>query len=380
MTIISSRRGVLGSALVCGGVLSAGSMLHATASTLAAELDSDFVHRLARLGGLTGCSVALARNGVPLLSITAGMASLVADRPVGNTTLFHIASITKVVIARALVALAEAGPLDLDTPVGDYVGFAVSNPAFPNLPITTRQLLSHSSSISDQHYYEVDFRTQGADSPLPLAEFVTDYLVPGSRHYAAANFSSEHAPGSQWDYCNVGYALAGLVGERLTGNFRQWIAKVMFKPLEIGDAFWGVEGLPPTRVALPYEDREDGLAALEPVGFPDWPAGGLRMRADQLAQVLSAPMGQFSTLQILEQQVLPGLAPWLTGQGLGWQYSLLGNRALPNHWGGDPGVITTAYLDPDQECAVTVLATGSPSAAARDAIMAIALHMFGQSQ
>lgn len=377
MTITLSRRAVLGSAMICGGLLSAGSALHASA---VAEPNQDYVKEHVRLGGLTGCSVAIARNGVPLLSMTAGMASLVADRPVGNTTLFHIASITKVVVARALVALSEAGPLDLDTPVDDYLGFAVTNPAFPDLPITTRQLLSHSSSISDQHYYEVDFRTRGADSPLPLADFTTDYLLPGSRHYTAANFSSEHAPGSRWEYCNVAYALAGLIGELLTGNFRQWIDEVLFKPLEIGDVFWGVGSLPPARVALPYEYGEDGPVAIEPVGFPDWPAGGLRMRADHLAQVLSAPMGQFSASQMLEQQALPGLAPWLTGQGLGWQFSILGQRMLPNHWGGDPGVITAAYFDPDQQSAVTVLATGSPTGAARDAIKAIAQHMFGQSQ
>lgn len=380
MTIIASRRAVLGSALAGGCALSVGSMLHASASVLADEPDPDFIRAQVRRGGLIGCSVAMARNGKSALSLSDGMASLVTDRPVGNTTLFHIASITKVVVARTLIALAEAGRLDLDAPTGDYVGFAVTNPAFPDLPITTRQLLSHSSSISDQHYFEVDFRTRGTDSPLPLAEFVTDYLVPGSRHYTAANFSSEHAPGSHWEYCNVGYALAGLVGERLTGNFRQWIAEVMFKPLEIGDAFWGVEGLPPTRVALPYEDGEDGPVAFEPVGFPDWPAGGLRMRADQLAQALSAPMDQYTASQMLERHTLPGLAPWLAGQGLGWQFSMLGGRTLPNHWGGDPGVITAAYLDPDRQTAVTVLATGSATAAAREAIKAIALHMFGQSQ
>jgi len=61
----------------------------------------------------------------------------------------RIASISKTVVAIGVMKLVESGELDLDSYGSAYLGCALRNPAFPDRPISLRQLLSHTSSIRD---------------------------------------------------------------------------------------------------------------------------------------------------------------------------------------------------------------------------------------
>lgn len=75
--------------------------------------------------------------------------------------------------------------------------------------------------------------------------------------------------------------------------------------------------------------------------------------------------------EMLAMRMPAGMPNWLTGQGLGWQQSLLGGVPRINHWGGDPGVLTMVYLDPDRSAAVVVLCNTSGTPKCRDALKAI---------
>ena len=57
---------------------------------------------------------------------------------------------TKLTVALGVMRLVEAGRLDLDRDVSDYLGWTLRNPAFPDRPITLRLLLSHTSSVRDE--------------------------------------------------------------------------------------------------------------------------------------------------------------------------------------------------------------------------------------
>ena len=63
-----------------------------------------------------------------------------------HDTLYRMASISKLVTTIGAMRLVDAGRLDLDADIGQYLGYAVRNPHFPNVPITTRMLLTHTSS------------------------------------------------------------------------------------------------------------------------------------------------------------------------------------------------------------------------------------------
>jgi CubicO group peptidase (beta-lactamase class C family) len=73
--------------------------------------------------------------------------------PVDEYSMFRIASISKLVAAVGIMQQVEAGTIDLDEDVSTYLGFTLRNPNFPDVPITCRHLMSHTSSIRDEPTY-----------------------------------------------------------------------------------------------------------------------------------------------------------------------------------------------------------------------------------
>lgn len=350
------------------------------------EIDA-FVRDEMEKAKIPGLALGLVRNGSVQLTRGYGVADMTSRRPVTVDTMFHIASITKTVTATAVVSLAEAGRLDLDEPVNRHLDFRLANPAHPDAPITFRHLLMHVSGISDQTYYKVDFRERGRDAVTPLAKFLNDYLVPGGRYWSEGGSFSTGAPGSTWDYSNVAYGLLGHLAGRIAGqDMREYVHRRFFAPLGMRHSVWRIAEVPNWLRATPY-DMVDGLPMpVEHVGFPDWPAGMLRSSIADFTRFLAAVanggiaqgtriLGAASVAQMLEMHTPAGLPGWLTGQGLGWAESTLGDVRRINHWGGDPGVFTVAYLDPASRTGVAIFTNLSVSAESKSAVKAIADRM-----
>ena len=51
--------------------------------------------------------------------------------------------------------LAEQGKIDLDADISCYLGFTLRNPNYPDTPITSKMLLSHTSSLRDGEVYTI---------------------------------------------------------------------------------------------------------------------------------------------------------------------------------------------------------------------------------
>ncbi|WP_235654547.1 serine hydrolase domain-containing protein [Sphingobium yanoikuyae] len=343
-------------------------------------------------GGIPGLAVGLARSGQVLLARGYGYADMASRRPVTVDSMFHIASITKTVIATGIMMLAEEGRISLDEPVNRHLDFPVVHPAAPQDAITARHLLTHMSGISDATYYDVDFRTPGKDSPLGLGEFLRSYLVPGGSHYTPSGSYAKAAPGQTYNYCNVGYGLLGYLGGRIAGmDFRTYLQRRLFAPLGMKRLSWTLADVPPRLRVIPYDESEGHLSPVEPVGFPDWSAGMLRASISGFMPFLAASANRGAAgrarmlrapamAQMLEMHQPPGLPTWLTGQGLGWMQSDEGGVSRINHWGGDPGVFTAAYIDPASMAGVAIFTNTSATAASRAAIRAIASHLLDHAR
>lgn len=340
-----------------------------------------------RSGSMPGLAVGIARNGRVLFDKGYGFADVARRRPVTTKSMFHIASVTKTVTATGIMMLVEDGRLALDAPVNRYLDFKVANPAHPDVPITVRHLLMHMSSISDETYYNVDFRTRGQDSPLVLGDFLRSYLVPGGAHYTAARCFSKSAPGLAFDYSNVGYGLLGYLAGRAGGmDFRNYLRQRLFDRLGMREVSWTVAGVPARLRVIPYESGDGGLVSVEPVGFPDWSTGMLRTSISSFMPFVAAAanrgmaghtkmLDETSMAQLLTMHAPPGLPSWMTGQGLGWMESADGGKPHINHWGGDPGVFTAAYLDPASTTGIAIFTNGTATDRSKVAMKAIARHL-----
>ena len=108
-------------------------------------------------------AVAFSRTG-ELGASAEGIADPATGRLATPDDPVRVASISKLVVGLGVMRLVEQGKLDLDKPVGDYLGFPVANPAFPADPVTLRQLLSHTSSLHD---HDDQYAIPLGDSPAP---------------------------------------------------------------------------------------------------------------------------------------------------------------------------------------------------------------------
>jgi CubicO group peptidase (beta-lactamase class C family) len=211
-----------------------------------------------------------------------------ADDPV------RIASISKLVTAIGVMRLVEQGKLDLDADVSDLLGWKLRNPAFPDVPITLRMLLSHQSSLTDR-----------VDYVLPMdADLKTVLANPKA-------WDDEHAPGTYWRYVNFNFPVVASVMERATGErFDKLMQRLVLAPLKIDACYnWascsaatrakavvlyrdgrpvkddakGVAGCPVTPAADGSCDLESWRAGANGAMFS--PQGGLRISMLGLARI-----------------------------------------------------------------------------------------------
>ena len=127
---------------------------------------------------IPGLSVAIGRGSQLIWSEGFGYSDMTHNVMVTPLTKFRIGSVSKPITAAALAILVEAGALDLNAPVQDYV------PSFPEKrwPVTTRQLAGHLGGI--RHYRGLENFSR-ANYPTVLsgiAIFADDLLInePGT--------------------------------------------------------------------------------------------------------------------------------------------------------------------------------------------------------
>ncbi len=173
-----------------------------------------------------GCAVALAKDGQTLYSHGYGSANLEYGVPLADTTVLESGSVAKQFTASALVLLAQDGKLSLDDDIRKYL------PEVPNFgkTITIRNLLTHTSGLRDQWgLLGIEGRGPGLQvhSPATTLDLVA--------HQKMLNFP----PGSEYLYSNTGYALAGIIVERVSGkSLQEFSQERMFRPLGMTHTQW----------------------------------------------------------------------------------------------------------------------------------------------
>ncbi len=100
---------------------------------------------------VVGASVAITtKDNATRYTAAFGFADLGKQRKLTADTPMHLASVSKLFTVSALVQLFERKGYDLNGDVNDFIDFKVRNPRHPKLPITVKQLVTHTSSISDE--------------------------------------------------------------------------------------------------------------------------------------------------------------------------------------------------------------------------------------
>ena len=268
----------------------------------------------------------------------------------------------------AALSLAESGLLDLDRDVSADLGYAVRSPFAPEVPVTMRMLLTHTSGLTDSGPYG----TRGLEGGCTLRELL-----------AAPDSWRDRAPGASFEYSNLGAGVAGVVIERAAGQpFDDVLQKRVFAPLGIRASYdprriapagdlangYSVRGILPPR--LRYDAAR--LAARPPEPFDperDYLIAAGRMITDsrglaRLIRLLASADGMGvlapESLQMMRscQDGAPGIAH--AGRGLNCAFlpDVFPGFSPVGHQGVAYGMCAELFADPASGCGVGLMTSG----------------------
>ena len=162
-------------------------------------------------------SVLIARDGKILLQKSYGFAYKEGRIPLSDSTMFQLASVSKVITATAILMLHERKQLDINQPFQTYF------PDFNYEGITIRELLNHRSGLPNYIYF---LNTEIGKAP---EKFSNQKMYDLMCFKAPAPYLK---PNKRFNYCNTNYALLALLVEKVTGTpFEDFLQNELFKPL-----------------------------------------------------------------------------------------------------------------------------------------------------
>ena len=197
---------------------------------------SNKLEEIGKRNHLTGMSVCVIKSGKPICKVNEGFRDIARNLPVNDSTVFRIASISKMFTVTALMQLYDQGRFKLTDDVSSYLGFKLQNPNFPNVPITFTMLMSHTGSLRDGKGYDDFLSASYQGNSIPELRSV---LCRDGTRYTEDIWSNSDAPGTGvFSYANINFGILGTLVECISHQrFDTYCIEHIFKTLQIGASF-----------------------------------------------------------------------------------------------------------------------------------------------
>ena len=304
----------------------------------------EFVEQMMDEQQIPGVSLAILVDGEIVFSEGFGYADLENRVPMWPHTKMRIGSVSKPITSVALARLYEAGILDLDAPIQQYV------PNFPEkrFPITVKQVAGHLAGI--RHYRNEEFLSSRRFGTIEegLAIFRNDTLL--------------FEPGSRYSYSSYGWNLISAVVEGASGtSFLDYMADHVFLTLGLRHTVADYTDSLIYHRTRYYE--KDGNSRVINAPYVDnsykWAGGGFLSTAEDLVRFGDAMINsdflkpETVALFFASQTTTDGEE---TGYGIGWSSGTTEDgRYWVGHGGGSVGGTTAFTMYPDEKIVVAVI-------------------------
>ncbi len=317
-----------------------------------------------------GMSTLIVKDGEIVWIESYGMADVDNSVIVTDSTVFLLASVSKLFTGTALMKLYQDGLIDLDEDINNYLPFNINNPNYPADSITFRMLMTHTSSIKDNNtvldtYYSI------GDPTIALADIIQRYFDVTGVDYDPVNNFHNNAPNTFYDYSNIATALSGYLVELVSGMpFSEYCNINIFDKLCMKSTSWYYSDFDSAIVARPHAWSGSQYTPYTQYGFADYPDGQLRSSITDMANFVIAYLqdGTFNSQQILNassvNEMLTLQVPTIEStQGLNWYTEQIflsggGTQDVWGHNGGENGVSTDLYINPINNIGIVVLSNG----------------------
>lgn len=261
------------------GLFLAGSIYLGAASATAApdvaetEAALDRVIAAVGAGDGPGCVTGVASGGRVLAWRAAGSANLELGVPLSRQSAFDIASTSKQFTAVSAAILARRGKLDLDADIRTYL--PDMHPFDP--PIRVRDLIHHSSGLPDV-YEPLSWQFGDEDGN----RYPPELTLRTARGIKALRF----APGTKYEYSNLGYLLLAEIVETVSGQtLRRFAQENIFGPMGMTNTHFhdNMREVVPNRASA-YTLAPDGRWEWRHSDFDVVGDGGVYSTLDDLAK------------------------------------------------------------------------------------------------
>jgi CubicO group peptidase (beta-lactamase class C family) len=243
-----------------------------------------------------GATVLVRKDGKELLKKGYGFSDISKKKSVDpESTIFRLASISKLFTWVSVMQLVEQGKLDLDADVNKYLDFHIA-PAF-GMPITLRNLMTHTGGFEEEIR---DILLTDPKKATPLREFLIENQP-----------RRMFPPGEVPAYSNYGVGLGGYIVQRASGQmFEDYVAEHIFQPLAMKHSSFRQ---PPAEnlSQLPSEGYRNNTEK-PAVGFEIFtpaPAGGISSTASDMGRFAEALLngGELDGHRILKPETLQSM-------------------------------------------------------------------------
>ncbi|WP_328906124.1 beta-lactamase family protein [Streptomyces sp. NBC_00234] len=316
---------------------------------------------------------------------SSGVHDLKTHRPADPDARFRAGSVTKVFTAATVLQLAAERKVGLDRPARDYLPQDV--PATYG-DVTVRQLLNHTSGLPS------------ADFPGSTTEdaYANRFHVYSPREMVASATAKEELfpAGTRQNYSNIGYTVAGLLIEKVTGHsYEDEVTRRILKPLGLhGTSFPGTD----PRIHGPHNHgyqklvRADGTTVLRDASVwsatDGWAAGDIISTTRDLEHFTEALFGGHVVRGPLLEEMftLPdaSVRDYRTGDPAAYSAGLtswkLGGRQVWGKTGGRWGYNTGigAARDLSRTLVYSVNSTDAKGRETNEVVMNLIVTAFGE--
>ncbi|MBS1732073.1 MAG: beta-lactamase family protein [Bacteroidetes bacterium] len=273
------------------------------------------LNNFAKKSLIPGFAVAIVSDKDILYSKGFGLADIENNKAFTASTINWVASISKTFVALSIMKLVEDNKLSLDDPINSILPYTINNPYYPDVPITVRHLLTHTSTMIDDAfvpyyigeadicivndskkydslpaYLQPNLKYYRMGKKISLDENIRKYTQPKAKWYSDSTFLQK-IPGNYFQYSNLGASIAARIVEiKSNMSFADFTRKYIFEPLQMKNTGWNFEDLNPGLVTKIYAQNDEqhptGVVEHPQYYMTNYPVSGLKTNALDLSSYL----------------------------------------------------------------------------------------------
>ena len=290
--------------------------------------------------------------------------------PATAHTVYRVGSVSKLFTDIGIMQMVEAGKINLDAPVSQYIPDFYPQNRFAK-PITLRELMSHRSGLLREPPVGNYFDPTEPTLEATVRSMNSTQLV--------------YEPGTHSKYSNAGIAVVGYTLQEMNHqSFPEYLRQAVLAPLGMNESAFAAEPDLRRNLAKAYMWSYDGTKFPAPtfqLGLA--PAGCMYSTVTDLAQFLMVlfnggrtPKAQVLRPETLEQMWTPQFAKpgEKKGFGLGFAVSELDSHRVIGHGGAIYGFATEVVGLPDEKLGVVTVTTADAANAVTNVVARQALQ------